>query len=81
MSDDLNPDLVVLDARVYTADSTNLWAEAFAVTAGKIVAVGTFDEISAMAGPVTTVERLDGRFVLNMLAARNAVTPSQVLNL
>jgi len=34
-----------------------------------------------MAGPVTTVERLDGRFVLNMLAARNAVTPSQVLNL
>lgn len=49
------PDLIVINADVRTVDSTTPAAEAFAVTAGKFVAVGSSGEISGLAGENTEV--------------------------
>src|SRR5262245_28983294 len=48
--DTQDPDLVVLNAKVYTIDSPAPRAEAFAVKAGKISAVGSTAEIKGLAG-------------------------------
>jgi predicted amidohydrolase YtcJ len=53
------PDLIVTDAKVFTADTARRWAEGFAVRGDRIVAVGTTGEMLAMAGPGTT--RIDAR--------------------
>ncbi len=58
------PDRIFTDAVVYTVDPSQPWAEAFAVTNGRIVAVGTAAEVGALAGPDTEVVRLGGRFVM-----------------
>ena len=57
-------DLVVLNARVYTADVNRPVAEAFAVRGGRIVFVGSARGAQALVGPRT--ERLDlaGRTVI-----------------
>jgi predicted amidohydrolase YtcJ len=57
-------DLVVLNARVYTADVNRLVAEAFAVRGGRIAFVGSTRGALALVGPRT--ERLDlaGRTVI-----------------
>jgi predicted amidohydrolase YtcJ len=47
------PDLVVSNAKVYTVDSLVPRAEAFAVKAGRFVAVGKSDEIKSLIGPRT----------------------------
>lgn len=47
------PDLVVLNARVYTVDAAAPRAEAFAVRGDRFVAVGANGEIKALAGPRT----------------------------
>jgi predicted amidohydrolase YtcJ len=49
------PDLIVINADVYTADSTMPSAEAFAISAGKFVAVGSTADIAALAGDDTDV--------------------------
>jgi predicted amidohydrolase YtcJ len=51
--DPRDADLVVLNARVYTVDRAMPKAEAFAVTAGRIVAVGTTSDIKALSGTRT----------------------------
>jgi predicted amidohydrolase YtcJ len=56
-------DLVVTDARVYTAAGQNL-ASAFAVSGERIVWVGDAREARAHVGPKTRVLRLGGRFVM-----------------
>ncbi len=48
-----DPDLVVLNAKVYTVDAARPRAEAFAVRGGRFLAVGTTDEIKALAGKNT----------------------------
>jgi predicted amidohydrolase YtcJ len=57
-------DLVITDARIYTADSTRSMAEAMAIRADKIVFVGGNDEAKRWIGPKTKVRRLGGRLVL-----------------
>ena len=57
-------DLVVTQARVYTADAGRSMAEAIAVRDGKIVFVGSSDAAKAFIGPHTTVKPLAGRLVL-----------------
>jgi predicted amidohydrolase YtcJ len=47
------PDLVVLNAKIYTMDARAPRAEAFAVKAGKFLAVGSSAEIKALAGKGT----------------------------
>src|SRR5215468_8583601 len=45
-----DPDLVVFNAKVYTVDLLMPRAEAFAVKAGRFVAVGSSEEIKSLAG-------------------------------
>ena len=53
------PDLIVTDARVFTADTSRRWAEGFAVRGDRIVAVGTTSEMLAISGPGT--QRINAR--------------------
>ncbi len=54
-----DPDLVVFNAKVYTVDAAMPRAEAFAVKAGRFVAVGTSADIKSLAGKNT--ETFDAR--------------------
>jgi len=45
-----DPDLVVLNAKIYTVDPLMPRAEAFAVKAGRFMAVGSSEEIKSLAG-------------------------------
>lgn len=56
-------DTVLLDGAVLTVDRTDTVAQAVAITAGKITAVGTTAQIKAMAGANTEVIELGGRAV------------------
>jgi len=58
------PDLILAGGRVFTADSTRLWAEAIAITGDRIQAVGSDAEIRALAGRETRVVELEGRVVV-----------------
>jgi len=57
-------DLLLLRGRVWTAEANPAWAEAVAVRAGRIVAVGSTNEVEALRGPKTEVIHLGGRLVL-----------------
>lgn len=57
-------DLVVINGSVYTADASHRQVEAFAVRGDTIQAVGTSQEILALAGETTKVLDLAGRRVL-----------------
>lgn len=56
-------DAVFVNGKVFTADSADTVAEAFAVKDGKFVAVGNDADIRRFVGPATTVVDLNGRFV------------------
>lgn len=59
-----NPaDLIVVNAHVYTADSAQWTAEAFAVDEGKIVFVGSRSGAMAYQGDSTSVRDVGGAFV------------------
>ena len=51
----LAPDRIVVNARVWTVEDAQPRAEAFAIRGDRFVAVGTSDDIRAMAGPRTEV--------------------------
>jgi len=57
-------DLVITDARVYTADAGRSVAEAVAVRGDKIVFVGSQDEAKHWIGAKTKVRRLGGRLLV-----------------
>ena len=57
-------DLVLLDGKVVTMDSAKPGAQAIAVKADRIVAVGTNDQVRAWIGAGTVVERLAGKTVV-----------------
>jgi predicted amidohydrolase YtcJ len=57
-------DVVILHAKVYTENPHQLWAEAVAVSAEKIVAVGTEQEIEVYRGARTQTIDAGGRVVL-----------------
>jgi predicted amidohydrolase YtcJ len=56
-------DVVLLNGRILTVDRHDTVAQAVAITAGKIAAVGTTAQIKAMAGDVTEIVDLRGRAV------------------
>src|SRR5437588_728361 len=58
------PDLVVLNGRLWTVCRARPEAEALAVRAGRIVAVGRTADVRALAGPRTRVLDLHGRRAL-----------------
>lgn len=57
-------DLVLRDAKVYTANASHAMAEAVAVRGGRIVYVGSNDGAKAYIGAATHVEDLKGKLVL-----------------
>ena len=61
--DDGSADAIFTNGRVYTVDDEQPWAEAFAVRDGRFMAVGSNDEIIALAGPNTQRTILGGKFV------------------
>ena len=64
MSTNGHADLIFRNGAVYTVDAARSWAQAVAVRAGRIVAVGTDDEIRAMADPATETVDLRGGMLL-----------------
>lgn len=58
------PERIYLNARVWTADAGQPAAEAFAVTDGRFVAVGSSQAMRTLAGPDTDVVDLGGRRVV-----------------
>ncbi|MES0826889.1 amidohydrolase [Ruegeria sp. SCP11] len=59
-----DPDLVLVNGRIYTVNISAPWAEAVAVRDGRFIAVGSNDEISGMATARTQVIDLEGRFAM-----------------
>ncbi|HVO81090.1 MAG TPA: amidohydrolase [Terriglobales bacterium] len=57
-------DTMVVNARIYTVNSRQPWAEALAVGGDRIVAVGSEKDIAAYRGPTTKVIDAGGRLVL-----------------
>jgi predicted amidohydrolase YtcJ len=57
-------DLLIVGAPVYTADPGRPWADAVAVRAGRVAAVGPQGQVAALRGPATRVLALDGGLVL-----------------
>jgi len=57
-------DLVITNAKVWTADPTHPTAEAVAVLGDRIVAVGSNSEIGAWRGPHTKVIQAEGKLLL-----------------
>ncbi|MEO7362071.1 MAG: amidohydrolase [Gemmatimonadaceae bacterium] len=60
----IDPDLVVINAKVYTVDAAAPRAQAFAVNAGRFVAVGTSAEMRATAGKRTQILDAKGMTVV-----------------
>ena len=57
-------DAVYTNAMIYTVDAGNSWADAMAVTDGKIVAMGTAADMAAHTDDGTAVHDLMGRMVM-----------------
>jgi predicted amidohydrolase YtcJ len=57
-------DTIVMNARVYTANPSQPWAEAIAIREGKIAALGSASEIAAYRGAFTEVIDVGERLVL-----------------
>ncbi|MGD0791975.1 MAG: amidohydrolase family protein [Terriglobales bacterium] len=57
-------DVIITNARIYTVDPQQKWAEAIAVRGDKIVAVGERKQIEALRGPATKVIDAGQRLLL-----------------
>src|SRR6266516_807895 len=57
-------DLVLTGGAVYTVDAARSWAQAVAVSGGRIAAVGTDADLRPYVGPRTEVINLSGRMLL-----------------
>jgi len=57
-------DLLFVNGAVYTVDAARRWAEAVAVRDGRIVALGTTDDLAELRGSSTEVVELGGRMLV-----------------
>jgi predicted amidohydrolase YtcJ len=57
-------DLMFVNGAVYTVDAARSWAEAVAVGEGRIVAVGSNDDVAGLRGSGTKIVDLGGRMLL-----------------
>jgi predicted amidohydrolase YtcJ len=73
-------DLVVTEARIYTAAADHGYAEALAVSGGRLVYVGSKSGAAEWIGPATKVESLHGRLVLPGIIDSH-IHPSSILDL
>lgn len=58
------PDVLIVNARVYTGVGTQPWAEAVSVRGTRIVAVGGTDDLRDRAGTSTRIVDAEGRLVI-----------------
>ena len=58
------PTSIVVNGKIFTADSAKPWAEALAIRGDRIVAVGTSDEVRKLASDATRVIDAGGRAVV-----------------
>src|SRR5260370_8852769 len=56
--------LIITNARIYTVNPKQKWAEAIAVRGDKIIAVGDRKQIEALRGPATKQIDAQGRLLL-----------------
>ncbi|HEV7612143.1 MAG TPA: amidohydrolase family protein [Steroidobacteraceae bacterium] len=73
-------DLVVTEARIYTAGTDHGYADALAVRGGKLVYVGSASGAAEWIGPATKVENLHGKLVLPGLIDSH-IHPSGIVDL
>ena len=57
-------DDIYTNGRIYTLDDTSPWEEAIAVKDGEILAVGSTNDIAALAGPETNSIDLGGKMIM-----------------
>src|SRR5687768_11191184 len=57
-------DRILLNGNIYTLDKNNSRATALAIIGERIVAIGSDDEIRALAGRDTQIDNLNGQFVI-----------------
>lgn len=57
-------DHILLDAKIYTQNKKQAWADALAIVGERIVAVGNNDEIAALATARTKIDRCGGRLII-----------------
>src|ERR1700674_5541670 len=57
-------DMIITNARIYTVNPQQKWAEAIAVRGDKIIAVGDRKQIEALRGPATREIDAQGRLLL-----------------
>src|ERR1700688_366267 len=57
-------DIIITNARIYTVNPQQKWAEAIAVRGDKIIAVDDRKQVEALRGPATKVIDAQGRLVL-----------------
>jgi predicted amidohydrolase YtcJ len=57
-------DVIVINARIYTVNSQQKWAEAIAVRGDKLIAVGGRKQVEALRGPATKVINAQGHLLL-----------------
>ncbi|MDE0757483.1 MAG: amidohydrolase [Pseudomonadales bacterium] len=60
----VSADSVYTNARIYKVDAVNSWASAMAVSNGKIIAVGSDEDIAAHIGEDTLVNDMAGRMMM-----------------
>src|SRR5215475_6567557 len=58
------PDLIIVNAKIYTVDSRFSTAEAVAITDGKFTAVGTTAQIRKLIGPSTRILDAGGKTIV-----------------
>lgn len=58
------PDSIIINAKVFTADEMHPLAEAFAIKHGRIVAIGVQDQVLALKGIDTQVIDMNGKRIL-----------------
>src|SRR5258707_7014124 len=73
------PDLVVLNARIYTMDPTRPLAEAFAVKDGRFVALGSTHDIKGLAGKAQTIDARQMTIVPGFIDSHNHAPGNELL--
>ena len=61
---DRQANCVLRNAQIYTMDSHRSWADALAIHAGRLVAIGSDADVAPWIGKETQVFDLGGRFVM-----------------
>ncbi len=73
-------DLIITNAKLYTADQSHKIATAMAVRSGKIIYVGTPHDVKLYAGPATQTRDLAGKLVLPGLVDAH-IHPTEIVDL